>query len=108
MQVLVHSVLYVSKTVWYLWEFPGLVHESVSVLQIAEKKFVQGWTTMELMALAGSDAEKRRVAMVALLELDEPERYLHTRPADREEVRRCHKLIRKYLAYRPAKLNMSY
>ena len=89
----------------FFWEFPVLVEGRSSILKIAEQKFSQGYTTMDLMALAKSDAQKRRVAIVALLEVDEYERYSGMSKTDIDVVRKCHHLIQEFISLKNLQAN---
>ena len=65
--------------------------------RIAFRKYRRNWSTMDLMAVAANDHERALVAIVALMDVKEDQRYLGISGIKWEFMRRCHRYIESVL-----------
>jgi hypothetical protein len=61
-----------------------------SLRRWAQKKFHEGWTTLELLACSEEPGEKLAVVIVALLEVDPALRYVGMRADEEHYAKTCH------------------
>ncbi len=64
---------------------------------MANKKFYQGYTTIELMAQATSERECLMVAAVSLFEVKHGELFTGMNEQEAGFVKRCHAVVRQFL-----------
>ena len=67
------------------------------LLGVAEKKFVHGHKTMELMNKARNDEERFTVAVVVLMEVEEPLRFFGMSDPEVSVVRNYHEIVEDFL-----------
>ncbi len=67
------------------------------LLDVANKKFNQGYKTMELMSGALSDQERFAVAVVVLLEVEEALRFGGMTEQEVRFIRKYHQLVQAFL-----------
>ncbi len=63
---------------------------------VANKKFYQGYTTIELMAQAKSECERRMVAAVSLFEVKHGELFTGMNEQEVGFVKGCHEIVRQF------------
>jgi hypothetical protein len=66
--------------------------------QIADKKFLQGQTTIALMADATTDFERLMIAAVSLLEVNDTSRFFGMSGMEAGFVKECHDVVQGFLA----------
>ena len=67
------------------------------LFEAAEKKFYQGYNTMDLMVLAKSEAERFMISIVSLLEVDEAQRYIGMCDQEIAIIKKYHRLVSNFL-----------
>ena len=67
------------------------------LFEAAEKKFNQGYNTMDLMALAKSETERFMISIVSLLEVDEAQRYGGLCDQEIAIIKKYHRLLGEFL-----------
>ena len=67
------------------------------MLDIADRRFLRGHTTIELMIQAKTKDERYMVAVVSLLEVSEANRYSGMSEWEIEMVKRYHRIVKEYL-----------
>ena len=71
--------------------------QETHLLDIADRRFLRGHTTIELMIQAKTKDERYMVAVVSLLEVSEANRYSGMSEWEIEMVKRYHRIVKKYL-----------
>ena len=66
--------------------------------RIALRRFRDNRSTMDLLATAASDQEKALVAIVALMSVENDQRYLGISGAELEFMLQCHRYVESVLA----------
>jgi hypothetical protein len=67
---------------------------------IADKKFLQGHTTMALMAAASSESERMMVAAVSLIDVHDEEFLGGLNRREASFVMRCHSIVQGFLVHK--------
>ena len=68
------------------------------LLDAAEKKFNQGYNTMDLMALTKSETERFMVSIVSLLEVEETHRYSGLCEQEIAIIKKYHRIVGDFLS----------
>ena len=80
--------------------FSKIISNNIDVsflLDIAKKKFVLGHNTMELMDEAQSDEQRFVVALVVLMEVEEPLRFCGMSEPEVSYIQKYHRLVQTFL-----------
>ena len=81
---------------------PGCIgnYDFDNIVLFAQKRFVDGYSTIELMEMANSDREKEEIALVAILDLNDKtitDLELNCKPADVFKVTNCRNLLKQII-----------